>query len=56
LSTVDSLQTFHPVVQALMATCFTWLVTSLGAAGVFLTRGVRRGVLDGMLAARCNWP
>ncbi len=39
----------HPVLQALVATCFTWAVTALGAATVFLTRTVSRRVLDGML-------
>lgn len=40
---------FPPVVQALMGTIFTWLMTSLGAAGVFLTREMDRRLLDIML-------
>lgn len=39
----------NPVVQALLAACFTWGVTALGAAGVFFTREVGRRVLDFML-------
>ena len=39
----------HPMLQALLATCFTWGVTALGAAAVFLTRGVNRRLLDAML-------
>jgi ZIP family zinc transporter len=39
----------HPVIQALLATCFTWAMTALGAAGVFVARGISRRVLDGML-------
>ncbi len=39
----------HPVVQALLATCFTWLMTALGAAVVFLKRDMHQRVLDGML-------
>ncbi len=39
----------HPVLQALMATGFTWGVTALGAASVFLTREVNRKLLDFML-------
>lgn len=35
-----------PVVQALLAGCFTWGVTALGAAVVFLARDVSRKVLD----------
>ena len=38
-----------PVTQALLATLFTWGVTALGAAGVFLTRDVSRRLLDAML-------
>jgi ZIP family zinc transporter len=41
--------TFHPVLQAFVATCFTWLMTTLGAAVVFLVRGVNRKLLDSML-------
>jgi ZIP family zinc transporter len=43
------LQNLHPVIQALLATCFTWALTALGAAGVFMTRDISRRVLDGML-------
>ena len=39
----------HPVMQALLAGLFTWGVTSLGAASVFLTRNVNRRLLDAML-------
>ena len=38
-----------PILQALIATIFTWLVTALGAALVFLFKGVNRRVLDGMM-------
>jgi len=38
-----------PVLQALLATCFTWFVTALGAALVFFFRTINRRVLDGML-------
>ncbi|MGC9307343.1 MAG: ZIP family metal transporter [Thermoplasmatota archaeon] len=43
------LQTLHPVLQALVATCFTWGVTALGAATVFATREVNQRLLDVML-------
>ncbi len=39
----------QPVMQALLATCFTWFLTALGAAMVFLFRDFNRKVLDGML-------
>jgi ZIP family zinc transporter len=38
-----------PIMQALLATCFTWMMTALGAASVFLIREMSRKVLDGML-------
>ena len=39
----------HPVVQALLATLFTWGVTALGAASVFAVRGFNQKVLDTLL-------
>jgi ZIP family zinc transporter len=38
-----------PIVQALLAGAFTWVVTALGASLVFLTRTVQRWALDAML-------
>lgn len=38
-----------PIIQALLATCFTWGVTALGAALVFFFRTVDRKILDSML-------
>lgn len=38
-----------PVFQALLATLFTWGLTALGAAAVFLARSVDRKLLDAML-------
>jgi ZIP family zinc transporter len=46
---ITFLQNFHPVVQALLATCFTWAMTALGAAAVFMARDISRRVLDAML-------
>ena len=37
------------VVQALIATLFTWAVTALGAALVFFFKKVRKGIMDAML-------
>ncbi len=39
----------NPVVQALLGTLFTYGMTALGAAGVFLSRQINRRVLDAML-------
>ncbi len=38
-----------PIVQALLATCFTWFLTALGASVVFFFKSINRKVLDGML-------
>jgi ZIP family zinc transporter len=46
---ISFLQNFHPIVQALLATCFTWALTALGAAVVFTARDVSKRVLDTML-------
>ncbi len=42
-------QSLSPVYQALSATCFTWLVTALGASLVFFFTNVKRRTMDGML-------
>jgi ZIP family zinc transporter len=49
LSVVEALRDLSPVTQVLIATGFTWGMTMLGAALVFLTREVKRWVLDAML-------
>ncbi|NWF77172.1 MAG: ZIP family metal transporter [Chloroflexi bacterium] len=43
------LQGLHPVLQALLATCFTWAMTAAGAAVVFTAKDISRRVLDAML-------
>lgn len=45
----DWLAGLNPVMQALVATLFTWFVTALGAALVFFFKTINRKVLDGML-------
>jgi len=39
----------HPIVQALIATLFTWALTAIGAGSVFMFKTINRRVLDGML-------
>ena len=46
---VQFLEQYSPIVQALMGTFFTWGVTALGSAMVFITKEVSRRLLDGML-------
>ncbi|GER92845.1 ZIP family metal transporter [hot springs metagenome] len=45
----DFMKDIHPVMQALIATCFTWLVTALGAATVLFAKNINKKLLDGML-------
>ncbi|MBL7215909.1 MAG: ZIP family metal transporter [Phycisphaerae bacterium] len=46
----EKFEQLSPVLQALLATLFTWGVTALGAAAVFLAKDISRKVLDFMLA------
>jgi ZIP family zinc transporter len=46
---MDGLAGLNPVLQALLATLFTWFVTALGAVPVFFTRRFSQRVMDGML-------
>jgi len=46
---IDWLSGFHPIIQALIATTFTWFVTALGAAMVFPVKQMSRRTLDAML-------
>ena len=46
---IEFLQGFHPVVQALFGTLFTWFMTLLGAGVAFFGREISRKVLDSML-------
>ena len=46
---VEALKGMGPVLQALLATLFTWGVTALGAAGVFTQREINKKVLNAML-------
>lgn len=38
-----------PIVQALLATLFTWFLTALGSGAVFVFKSIDRRVMDGML-------
>ncbi len=39
----------HPIWQALLATCFTWFITAMGAGIVFFFKSINRRVLNAML-------
>lgn len=46
---MDFFEKLNPIMQALWAGIFTWLLTAVGAATVFLVKDVSRKVLDSML-------
>lgn len=46
---IEWFKTLDPILQALVATCFTWAVTALGASLVFFFKTINQKVLDGML-------
>lgn len=46
---MPSFSELHPVMQALLATIFTWLMTAVGASFVFFMKDMSRKVLDLML-------
>lgn len=46
---LELLANFNPIVQALLGTIFTWLLTALGAAGVFFMKKLNQKLLDLML-------
>ncbi|MDH7598314.1 MAG: ZIP family metal transporter [Sedimentisphaerales bacterium] len=46
---MDWFKSIHPVLQALLATCFTWAMTAIGAAVVLVFKSFNRKLLDGML-------
>jgi len=48
-SIITYFENLDPILGALLATTFTWLLTALGASFVFLFKEMRRAVLDGML-------
>jgi len=46
---LDWLSQFSPVMQAFMATMFTWAVTALGASLVFFFKKINQNTLNAML-------
>ena len=46
---IESLNGLNPILQALLATLFTWGVTAMGAATVFFRKDFNRHLLNGML-------
>ena len=47
--TFDTILEYNPVLLALIATLFTWLLTAMGASMVFFFKSINRKVLNSML-------
>ncbi len=45
----DYFTNLHPVLQALIATLFTWGLTAMGAAVVFFAKTINQKIMDGLL-------
>ena len=45
----EFIQGLNPILQALLATIFTWAMTALGAAGVFLAKNINKKIMDDLL-------
>ena len=43
---IDYIETFNPILLALLSTLFTFFVTSLGASLVFLFKNIKKDVMD----------
>lgn len=48
-SIISYLESINPILAALYASLFTWIITAMGASLVFLFKGMNRSLLDGML-------
>jgi ZIP family zinc transporter len=46
---MEALANLNPVVQAFLATCFTWFMTAAGAVPVFFVRTINQKLMDGLL-------
>lgn len=46
---IDFLQQYNPVMQAFIATLFTWGVTAAGASLVFFLKTINQKFMDSML-------
>jgi ZIP family zinc transporter len=46
---IDFFINLNPIIQALIATLFTWFITLLGALLVFFFKNVNKNIMDGML-------
>lgn len=45
----DFILSLNPILQALLATLFTWSITAIGAALVYFFKKINKNLMDGML-------
>ena len=48
-SIINYFESIDPILGALYASLFTWILTALGASFVFFVKGMNRAFFDGML-------
>ncbi|MBR1386128.1 MAG: ZIP family metal transporter [Bacilli bacterium] len=46
---INTFINLNPIIQAFIATIFTWLITLLGASLVFFFKNINKNIMDGML-------
>ena len=46
---INKVLSLDPIIQALIATIFTWSITALGAALVYFFKKINKTLMDGML-------
>ena len=46
---IEYIKSLNPIIEALIATIFTWSITALGAALVFMFKKINKNIMDGML-------
>lgn len=46
---IDKILSLNPIIQALLATIFTWSVTAVGASLVYFFKKINKSLMDGML-------
>lgn len=46
---IDKILSLNPIIQALLATIFTWSVTAIGASLVYFFKKINKSLMDGML-------
>ena len=46
---IDTILSLNPIIQAGLATLFTWSITAIGASLVYFFKKINKNIMDGML-------